>query len=1100
MMKPNIDVKQQSPITNLKVFTSNRMEILADQLAEILRAPLGSPLDGEIIVVQSRGMERWLSMQLADRHGICANIIFPFPNTFVAGIMQRVFPHAPESQAFDPEIMSWRIMKYLPVLMARPGFESLRNYLGKVEGDLKRFQLSERIAGLFDQYLLYRPEMILKWDQGQDHHWQAVLWRELVRNHDNEHRAALGKALLEFLRNQDAPVRDFPERVCVFGISTLPVFHLQVFAALSRFMQVNLFLMNPCREYWGDISSDWEMDRLIQKTPAWSVRVEDLHLEKGNSLLASMGTLGREFFDLINTFDCDDIPCFEDCGDRTLLSCIQSDILNLRERPLEPDGRKIISADDDSIQIHTCHSPMREVEVLYDRLLDMFDGDTDLKPGDVLVMTPDIESYAPFIQAVFDVPEGEGIRIPFSIADRSARAEGRIIETFLAIMGIAESRFSALEVLTVLESPAVRNRFDLSGPDLERIRTWVAETRVRWGIDSSARKEMGLPEFSENTWQAGMERLLLGYAMPGDREGLFRGILPFDNMEGSDTVVLGKFLAFLLPLFSCAEKLARTRTISEWSDLLENLLDTFFLPDDDMAVEDSILRRKIRGLSEEENLSGMHERLSVAVIRHYLEERLERAGFGFGFMTGGVTFCAMLPMRSIPFRVICLIGMNGDSYPRQPNPLGFDLMAKAPKKGDRSRRTDDRYLFLEALLSAREKLHISYVGQSVRDNTSLPPSVLVSELMDYIEKGFEHPEKKILDHVVIRHRLQPFNPGYFRPGGRLFSYSRQYFDAAGCLVRPGFSPTSFISEGIREPGEEWQRVDVADLCRFFTNPAKFLLKRRLGLYLDEPAFRVEEKEPFRVAGLDRYSLGMELVEKKLAGTNIRDLFPSKKAAGLLPHGTIGECQYHNLCREIEAFSETLKPYVRDEMLAPLEVDLPVSGLTLAGNVGDIYPETLVRYRYARIKARHLMEVWLCHLILNHVRPPGYPLTSLVAGLDRKNAWTAWEFAPVTDAMDILAGLVNMFRAGLTRPVHFFPESSLAFAEQIREKKKSNEEALKEARKVWEGNDFNKGEMANDPYYCLCFRTADPLDTEFQNTALEIFTPLIDCRKKLKPGS
>ena len=529
---------------NFRLFTGNRLENLADQLAGVLSTPLASPLDKEIIVVQSKGMERWVSMELARRHGICANISFPFPNVFVNEVIRKTLPEFSEQSPFDPKTMTWMIMKLLPSCIERPGFESIRAYLSETEGDLKRFQLSERIADTFDQYMLFRPEMMLKWERGEEDHWQAALWKELVNGHEGQHRAALGEALLEVLGKPSTKIGDFPERISVFGISTLPRFHMQVFNSISRFTQVNLFLMNPCKEYWGDIFSDWEIKRAIDKGESQLLSAEDLHLEK-MSLLGSMGKLGRDFFDLINEFDCEEIQLFEEPGENNLLNCIQSDILNLRERAQEIDGKESVSENDTSIQTHSCHSPMREIEVLHDRLLEMFEKDQGLMPKDILVMTPDVKTYAPYIQAVFDMPADDPKKIPYSIADRSIKVEGKIIETLLAITRLRESRFSAFQVMAILECQAVQQRFDLSEADLELIRKWVEDTRIRWGIDGVNRGEMDLPDLSENTWKAGLDRLLMGYAMPGREENMFAGVLPFDDMEGSETLVLGKFIEFI---------------------------------------------------------------------------------------------------------------------------------------------------------------------------------------------------------------------------------------------------------------------------------------------------------------------------------------------------------------------------------------------------------------------------------------------------------------------------------------------------------------------------------------------------------------------------
>ena len=1087
------------PLPGLRLYTGNRLEKLSEKLAELVSSPLASPLDKEVIVVQSKGMERWVSMQLAKRHGICANIQFPYPNHFVREVFGKVLPDLPERSPFEPAIMTWKIMKLLPSCIGRPEFGSLRDYLKGSEGDLKRFQLSERIADTFDQYLLFRPEMIFRWERGQEDHWQAVLWKELVKETGKGHRAELGNAFFETINKSSSKKHGFPERISIFGISALPRFHIQVLAAISRFTQVNMFLMNPCKEYWGDILSGWEMKKTAAKQGPPELTTQELYMEKGNSLLASMGTLGRDFFDLVNEFDCEEYASFEEPGEETLLTCLQSDILNLRERDRESDGKEMVESFDTSIRIHSCHSPMREMEVLYDRLLNMFEKDPNLRPTHILVMTPDIETYAPYIRAVFDMPVDESKRIPFSIADRSIRKENEIIDTFMAMIDLEGGRYGVSQVLAILESAAIQRRFGLSGADLELVRKWISDTRIRWGIDGKSRGQMGLPPFSENTWRAGLERLLLGYAMPGNDENIFQGILPYDLIEGNDTSVLGKFLDFTEQLFEHTTSLGHPRTLKEWSKTLTVLLDRFFMPDEDSERAMQAIRHTLNNLGDIQDRSVFNEEIDIKILKWHLGHCLESEGFGFGFITSGITFCAMLPMRSIPFKVICLVGMNGDSYPRESKPLGFDLMAKHPKPGDRSRREDDRYLFLEVLLSAREQLYVSHVGQSIQDNTPIPPSVLISELMDTIEQGFEIPGMNILDHIVTRHRLQAFSPEYFKEDKKLFSYSEENLRAARRMLEKRKVYVPFVSRGLSVPEQEWKTVDLDDLCSFFRNPSRFLLQRRLGIYLEERAILPDEREPFDIKGLEKYLLENSLMEKRLAGRDLKDLFSLTLARGLLPHGTAGECLFERLSQGVDRFAEKTGAYLQGTALDSLEVDLSIGDFRLTGRINSIYPDRLMHYRYARTKAKDHLNVWIHHLALNCLMADDYPLTSLIAGLASKGpepGWVAWQYLPVQDSEEILGSLLEKYWEGLIKPLHFFSESSWEYAQALLSKGKPREDALNSARNIWTGNDYIHGESV-DPCYELFFRNSDPIDLEFQDIAEEVFGALMDHQEEIK---
>ena len=1069
-------------MSGLHLYTSNQLEILAEKLAVVLSGPLSAPLQSEIIVVQSKGMERWISMELACRHGICANIQFPFPNHFVYKRFREVIPDIEEKSPFDPEILTWKVMQILPSCLEGKGFESLQGYLQGDHSGLKRFQLSSRIADLFDQYLIFRPEMVLGWDKGAENHWQAVLWRELVKGNESKHRAALQKAFLEAIQKSSDKLKTLPERLAVFGISALPPFHMQVLAAISRYIEVNLFLMNPCLEYWADIVSGREMKRFTGKEKKRKALPEELHLEKGNSLLASMGALGRDFFDLITTLGCEEHESFEAPGDDSLLKGIQSDILNLIDRGRGANEKEKISEGDASIQIHSCHSPMREVEVLQDRLLAFFESDPALLPKDILIMTPDIETYAPYIQAVFSLPAGDPRWIPFSIADQGVRKESQLIDSFLSLLDLQGSRMGVSQVLAILESPAVQKRFGLAEADLELIHRWVKDTRIRWGIDGESRKELGLPEFSENTWRAGLDRLLLGYALPGQDEKMFMGILPYDLIEGSDAPILGKFLGFMDRLFDAVKELNETRSLQEWGEVLLKFVDGFFLTDGETERELHVIRRTISDLASKQEASGFREKVSLEVIKSYLRTRLEGEGFGFGFLSGGMTFCAMLPMRSIPFKVVCLMGMNDDSYPRQTKTLGFDLMAKNPKPGDRSRRKDDRYLFLETLLSARERLHISYVGQSIQDNSPRPPSVLVSELLDYIDQGCELQDGKILEHVVVKHRLQAFSPDYFKKSGKLVSYSEENYEAARHAAGLREEPAFFIPTGLPELTEEWKIVDVDPFCRFFGNPARYLLNKRLGIYLDDETGILDENEPFDLSGLERYQFEQDLVNRILQKLDLKNYHSAAKASGQLPHGAPGEWLYAQTWAQINSFVRTVLPYLEKGPLEPLDVDLTLDGFRLQGRIGNIYPDGLMFYRYAKIRPQDRLTLWIHLHILNLMTPKKDADKGILICKDK-----VCTYEPFEGSEELLKTLLAIYRQGLTKPLHFFPRSSFAFAEAM-EKHGDEGKALATARRTWD-SDFGLSER-DDPYFCLCFSKDDPLDEDFRELAMEVFGPIL----------
>ena len=1089
-------------MSGLRLFTSNRVEILADELAATLEPPLNDPLTAEIILVQSRGMARWVSLELARRRGICANVNFPFPNHFVYDLFRRFVGGLPEESSFDPANLTWQIMGLLPSLQDKEGFEILKIYFGEESdsaSELKRFQLSRRIADLFDQYLIFRPGMILDWEKGRESppsHWQAILWRNLVKGKEAQHRAALQKA---FLKQAGASLsQDLPQRVGVFGISALPPFHLQILEAIARFTEVNLFLMNPCREYWADIVSDREITRAAAKTAKPDVEPHDLYLEKGNSLLASMGALGRDFFSLIHDVVGIEQERYRDVEERDLLSAIQADILNLRERGVnagDGDAKTLLSNDDRSVEIHSCHSPMREVEVLQDRLLNLFETDPKLEPGEILVMTPDIAAYAPFIEAVFDLPAADPRRIPFSIADRGMRQESPTSGAFLKLLDLAGSRFGAAQVMDILQSTAVRQTFSLSEEDVEQIRDWVRETNIRWGIDASSRVALNLPDLPQNTWRCGLDRMLLGYALPPRRDRAdetFQDLLPYDRIEGGNAEALGNFLEFMERLFAHVANLDAPRTLEEWSCRLTGLLTVFFSPahmvvfsHDISEIED--IRKVIVELAQRQTLSGFEGKIGLGVIRAWLKGVIDEQRSNSGFLTGGVTFCAMLPMRSIPFKVICLLGMGDDVYPRQDQPPSFDLMAENPKPGDRSRRKDDRYLFLETLLSARRNLYISYTGQNNRDNSERPPSVPVSELLDYIEQGFTFAEGSIRECLVTKHRLQAFSSAYFQNDERLLSFSEENFRAAQRNVAATPQRPTFISTPLPEPDAEWKNVDIDNLCRFFANPVKYFLTRRIGMHLSEMPSVLDETENFSLPGLKRYELRQNLLAGALRGECSDDAYRSALASGAIPLGTPGVCLYQRSYRNVETFLKRLAPHMEGGRAESVTVDLSVGEFRLTGRIENVFAQSVIHYRLAKAKANDRLRAWIHHLALNLMGFQDRYSTLLIS------EDLSLKYRAVQDAQRQIEFLLDTFWKGLRQPVPFFPESSWAYADGL-EKGKEEPAALKNALDKWDGYQFKE---KDDAYLYLFYGDASPFDNAFKNLAMEIIGPALRHTEKIE---
>jgi exodeoxyribonuclease V gamma subunit len=1072
----------------LHLHLSNRLELLADALALVLRHPLRRAFDPEAIVVQTAGMGGWLTQQLADRQRICANFSFLFPQRFVAELIQKALPERAAADFYTRENLTWRTMKLLRELVRQSEFAELQRYLAEARPELRRFQLAGKIAATFDRYLAFRPQMILDWEKGAEKHWQAVLWRELVRGASGLHPPALAEEFKAILRRGGAPL---PERVSVFGISTLPPFYLGFLGELAQRTEVHFFLMRPTPDWWVDTCSEREATRARRKVPATAQLA--LQFESGNPLLASLGKLGREFLDKITELNpTREHENFQLPDEKAVLTQIQRDIFKLHDPA--SGARRFALADDRSLQFHSCHSPMREMEVLHDQLLALFEKFPDLKPHDIVVMAPDISVYAPFIEAVFATAPKE-LRIPFSISDRGARAENGVIDTFLRILELAESRFAAGEVLNLLESEALRDRFELAEPDLEIIRSWIAESGIRWGIDAAQRASFGLPAFEANSWRAGLDRLLLGYAAPGRDERLFEGILAYDNVEGSLAETLGHFAEFADVLFATARDLEQPRSLIDWQERLGRIVEDFFVADDEREPALRQLRYVMESLGESARISGFDEAIPLEVLIAHLAQSLTMTETGAGFLAGQVTFCALKPMRTVPFRIVCLVGMSDTAYPRHDRPPAFDLIAQRPRPGDRTTRDDDRYLLLEALLSARDVLYVSYVGQSSRDNKPLPPSVLVSELLHYTASSFDIAEEML----VTKHPLQPFSPAYFRENRALFSYSTENCAASEVAAGQRQTPPPFIIAPISEPEAEWRRLNLSKLISFFGHPAKFFINERLGLRLPRMDDLLEESEPLEVDQLPKYWVQQELLDHALRGEPLDLLLPLLRARGNLPPGSAGDAQLRELCENAEQFAALVRQHLADAPDPPREVELALDDFELTGRLYRLHSGRVVHYRLTTRKPKDLLTVWLEHLIANCKAATESNLITA----DKQNRPVLERFEPIEQefAAENLRILLRGYWRGLHEPLPLFPRSSLEYVQQMLAPK-GNRSPLEAAQAKWRRSpepwEPDRGEKpeADDPYFRLAFRNVvDPLNENWQQLALEIFVPPVKAIRK-----
>jgi exodeoxyribonuclease V gamma subunit len=1057
----------------LKVVYSNATLALVNRLAVALQEVPLKPFESETIMVQSNELSRWLSLQLAKSHGVAANLEFPFPSAYIWQLFRKLWPEVPLQSPYAKDAMAWRLFELLPQTAELTGFESVSAYLTDPNDQLKRFDLAERIADTFDQYLMYRPDWVAEWEQGRATNWQGKLWQMLTQD-DAEpmHRARLLEQMHQLLSSAESAPAGLPSRISIFGISALPPVYLQILDLLSRFVDITLYYLSPSEHYWGDI-----IDAKQQQKHQLQLDFEDDETEPGHPLLASLGKQGQEFFRQLQQTQHEDESFFVEPSGDSMLHQLKHDMYEMVAAE-----KSTVALTDHSIQIQVCHSPMREMEVLHDQLLAMFEKDEQLTPTDIVVMTPDIEVYAPWIEAVFATGD-RSHQIPFSIADSGGQQENLLITTFYSLLQLPQSRFDVESIIAMLECPAIQQCFDLDEAALSWVRDWCQQTRTHWAYDENDKRALDLPASQANTWRAGLDRLLLGYAMPLTEPGqpwrLFDGQLAMDGISGEKARAVAALCAFIDQLDNWRKRLASTLTISDWQIQLNECLDRFFklegLEDEQLSYELTAIRRQLERLTESAEQVAFQQEVGIELIISWLKSHLEAADSSHRFLGHGVTFCGMVPMRSIPFDVVCLVGMNDEVFPRRQPSLSFDLLAHHHREGDRSRRDDDRYLFLEALLSAEQRLYISYVGASIVDNSEVPPSVLVSDLQDLLQQRFEtQAGTDILQQVVTQHPLQAFSRRYFDgQDKRLFS-----FNPLHCPSNDSAEFTPWFDEPLPEADESWRQFTRDQLVRFFTHPAKFLLKERLRIRFELDEDELESREPFELDGLEAWQLRQQLLEAHLSQRSDEGLKPIIQATGLLPQGFIGDAWFDKETEAVDEFITQLTPHLAAGVNESVTIDLNIDGFQLNGQLENVTEQGLLRYRLAKKKGKDVIAAWLDHLLLNIVRPEGVTLQTRLVLQDDEML-----FLPVQSPTHVLAKLLEYYWQGCHQPLKFFDQTSLAYASSWFSGK--SEQALKKAQSKWQ-SDY-AGE-ADDVVYRHLYRLA-PLDEEFEAIAKAIYEPI-----------
>ena len=1059
----------------LTILSSNRVETLQSRLTRQLMAqPLHDPFAQEVIVVPTYAMARWLNLRIAQQQGVAANIDYPQVGEWIWTLAGTLLEGTPKRDPYSRDALNWQVFSLLPGLLEQESFAPLSHYLDDDHNGLKRWQLAQRIAAAFDRYQLYRPEKIRAWTAGDEHHWQARLWRAIVTTRKQEHRLEVIGSVIERLTDDSQPL-ELPERISLFAMSSLAPVFIEFVHALARRTEILLYQHNPTDQYWADLVSEKVQARKRLQNPD---HVE--YFDTSNSLLAAWGKQGQAMQDLLldlGSITATEIEANHPPGGDSILQCLQGSLFRLEP----PSPGNIIDA---SVSVHICHSPMRECQVLHNHLLSLLDRHSDLSCEDILVMVPEISRYAPYIEAVFQHDASrKRPSLAWNISDISVSDGHPLVGVFLQLLNLLASRFTRSEVLAYLECAEIRNRFGIEPQMLEDIYQLVEAAQVRWGIDANQRHAIGLPAIHENTWQQAWERFFAGYSLTDD--GLWQGIAPIAEI-GSDSVMAIARLRYLFErLVYWQQKLGSAASTIVWQQRLHQLIEEFFAPR--VVTEDLLqpLRNAISELGQSESVE-----LKPALVSYWMEQQLATNQQPGLLYSGGITFCGMQPMRNIPFPVICVLGMQDNAFPRREHSAEFDLMRQQWRPGDPHKGDEDRYLMLETLLCARRYLYFSYCGRSLKDNSECQPSVLLRELLDYMDTSFGAAEdgRRLSQQISRVHPMQPFSSRNFQPD--LPGYDRYWYETSVQLeASRSLSQNSSWPQQTLTPVTDFENeIDLAALLRFFAHPIRFFFNSRLGVRIPAQATSTDE-ESFSLQGLQKWKLAERFAENFLRGSqNDAQQF---SAEGLLPHGRAANSEWLSLQSEYQTLLDQLGHF-RSLPSASRTVECSLeSGMLLFGEVDACYTGIgLMHFSASKaVSSRALLSLWLNHLALCATRQlASNEISQLIIPAGKGKYF---EYLVADSARALLANYVRLFQQGLDYPLPVFPNTSYAWASHA-----DPEVAMNKALAAWNGGSYRnapRGER-EDEFIRLALHNnvPNPLsETLFQQYARQIYSPAIE---------
>ena len=992
---------------------SNNLEVLADLISDALNEHTsGDPFKSDKIIVPNLDTSSWLKLKIAEKNGFAGNIKFLLPGEWLYTKIREIYPDLPGLLPSDPEPMTWTIFELLSDKTLRSNLKKIDRYINAQpdeNSELALIQISKKIASLYDQYLLYRPELILKWESGDigkgDEEWQAKLWVKMNSRWKSEYGTDLSIHKAELYRVVFDQTVEGGDRLYLFnpGLIAQPIVELMKKVGIQQ--DVFLYLISPAQEI--DKNSHSLLSAWGKEAEAVEVQYETENLEVSNH--------------------------FSDINSNNQLHEVQNSI-SRQQTDLNlacPDNKL------NGIDVRSCHSTLREVEVLYTYLAELFEADEKLSPDEILVVSPDMSQYTSTVKAVFENHDELLPKIPFHIAGNSNKKTALFERSISRLLQIADSRFNSTDILDFLTLQPIREHLQLSESDVSTIRQWIEENHVYWGMDKNHREELNQPAVNLQTWNSAIRRVWLGQTMASKKGELWNDTLLYDGLDStSDQLVWSRFTQFLNKLDKVRSQTKSKRKVDDWCDLIDNWMSTFFSERLLSSETVSGTIKSLQSFKENAQLAKPTTEVSYSVIKQELDKKLNEKRSGSAKLNRGVTFSNMVPVRSLPFKVIALIGLNEGVFPRKLSSPDYDLMVQNPNTTDRNRRNEDRNLFLESIMATKERHYCSYIGQDRVDNEQLPPSPIVSDWIGYLSKSSGLKE----EFIVKKESISSFSPNSFLNTGY------ESLDAI-CAKKINLSKdesSGLILSKLPDDSEDTPTLSPSEFVAFFSNPIRAYLRNNYKVRLRDLD---EEKDEFELNHLDKYQMFIQTFGWLLEGYSESEIVTLYQNSGKIPIGWKGDSETIKLITNADKTIQLIRSHGFTPEFSRETIDLDLNHLSISGEVQSFSKEDSLDISFSSMSGKNLLNSWIKHLMV--LSTTGNSTPSYLLCEPKNGDPNLIRFTPVENSDTELNKLADHYLNGHQSPLWFFPKTVYEYVTNL---SKGEDTAVEKARVIFEGND------------------------------------------------